>query len=246
MSSTLTEPTKRETDLGRLNDRELIFVNALAASGNFCVKDAAIAAGYVARNAGQNGHNLLKKPRVRAALGKVLYDRLERCRITQDEILKYLEKALFFNPLHYFRPSEDGKAWIITDPESIPEEVGILIESLEIEQVEDSVGNVRSRFKVKLVSKSTALSLAMRHIGLDKEQNVNVNHRFEWDKLAGAYNGSDPIQERLSYEQRLASEAEQAKLKRLEDSSDGSEVANHTELIDGNGREPDFEDLLGA
>jgi phage terminase small subunit len=238
---TKIKPRVRGTNPDELTARELIFVNALAASGNFCVKDAALAAGYNKRTAKQSGYQLMQKAKVRAAVGKVLYDRLERCKITQDEVLKYLESVLFFNPLHYFRPSEDG-GWIVTDPEAIPEEVGILIESLEVDVVQTADGTTRSRFKVKLVSKSTALSLAMRHVGVSKHE-VSLNHRFEWDKLAGVYNGNDPIQDRLeqekSYEGLIASKAQLA----LEDAGGGDELADYSELAD---REPDYEDLTGT
>jgi len=195
MASTGIKPRKRGIDPSRLSDQQLVFVNELAADGNFNASEAARKAGY--KRPGTTAGKLLKQPKISAALGKVLYDRLERCRLTQDDVLGYLQSALFFNPLHYFKPTDDGH-WLVSDLESLPEEVGMLIDTLEVQRQYDRDGNpTEDVFKVKLVSKATALGLAMRHVGVEKHE---VTHTLDWDSLVGQGNTKaiDVIETRIS------------------------------------------------
>ena len=197
MASTVIQPKKRGIDPDRLSDQQLVFVNELAADGNFNATEAARKAGY--KRPATHAGKLLKQPKVAAALGKVLYDRLERCRLTQDDVLNYLQAALFFNPLHYFQPTEDGQ-WLIADPAVLPEEVGMLIDSLEVHRQYDRDGNpTEDVFKVKLVSKATALGLAMRHVGVEKHE---VKHTLDWDSLVAHGNGQavDVIETHIAQE----------------------------------------------
>ncbi len=178
MGTKLVESTVRGTNPDRLTDQQLVFVHELAADTNFNATSAAKAAGY--RHPTQAAGKLVKQPKIAAALGRVLYDRLERCRLTQDEVVQYLSNVLFFNPLHHFRPGESG-TWLIDDLSTIPEEVGMLIDNLEVERSTDKHGTVTDTFKVKLVSKATALGLAMRHVGVERHE---VKHSIDWDQLA--------------------------------------------------------------
>jgi phage terminase small subunit len=182
----------------KLTDKQLMFVHELAADGSYNITKAAERAGFGKNSAILATRMLKTNKHVRAALGKVLYDRIERVKITQDDVLKYLDAVLFFNPLHWFRPSKDG-AWLITDPDEIPHEVGILIESMKVRSREDSEGNVTQEFEIKMVSKSAALALAMKHIGVEKAE---ITHRLDWDDLYEKTTiSANPIEDRLRLEE---------------------------------------------
>ena len=187
MASTLIEEKKRGINPERLSDQQLVFVNELAADLNFNQTRAAKKAGYA--NPGTQAGKLLKVPKIRTALGKVLHDRLERCRLTQEDVLEYLEAVLFFNPLDYFRPGEDGK-WVIEDLSVLPREVGILIDGFKIKQTTDKDGSVETCFEVTLVSKATALSLAIRHVfGIEKHEH---EHKLLLDWKGMENTGEEP------------------------------------------------------
>lgn len=195
MASTLIEEKKRGINPERLSDQQLIFVNELSGDLNFNASKAARKAG--AKHPGTQAGKWLKLPKIRAALGKVLHDRLERCRLTQDDVLNYLEAVLFFNPLDYFRPGEDGK-WLINDLSVLPREVGILIDGFKIKQTTSKDGTVEVCFEVTLVSKATALSLAIRHVfGIEKHEH---EHKMvlDWEGMREG-NGEvpDPIRKRI-------------------------------------------------
>jgi len=176
MGTTLIESRKNGFDPNKLSDQQRMFVLELLASDNFCVTKAARKAGY--KHPAQAANKLLKNKHIRAALGKAQREREERCQLKADDVLNYLRSALFFNPLHYFRPYGDGK-WLIDNPDDLPEEVGRLIDGMEVKVVERD-GETRSYFKVTLVSKATALGLAMKHIGVEKHE---VTHSVDWDVL---------------------------------------------------------------
>lgn len=177
MSTTLIESRKRGYDPEKLTDQQRMFVLELLASNTFSITEAARRAGYA--SPGAAAVKLLKKPQIMAALGKAKREREERAQLSGDDVLNYLRVALFHNPLNYFDVGEDG-VWEILDPKQIPEEIGRLIESVEIETFEKPDGTTESKFKVRLVSKSTALALAMKHTTVEKhEVTVNTN----WDQL---------------------------------------------------------------
>jgi hypothetical protein len=103
-----------------------------------------------------------------AALGKAQREREERCGLTADDVLEYLRNVLFFNPLTYFYPSKDGK-WCLTDLDALPDWVGRLIDGMEM-SVKEKDGATETQFKVTLVSKATALALAMKHTTVDQHK----------------------------------------------------------------------------
>ncbi|MEL0117151.1 MAG: hypothetical protein VW739_05505, partial [Pelagibacteraceae bacterium] len=100
-----------------------------------------------------------------------------------DDVLSLLRDVLYFNPLHYFLPSDDG-GWVIQDPRSLPDHVGRLIEELEVKVIPFPDGTEKKVFKVKMISKTAALSLALKHVGVEKHE---VHHSFDWDALYASF-----------------------------------------------------------
>jgi len=165
-------------DPNKLTVMEKRFVDELLASDSFNATKAAEAAGYKAP--AQSAYALLKRAKVMAALGKSQRERQERCQIKADDVLRYLQNVLYFNPLKYFYPGKNG-GWFITDPDSLPEEAGRLIDKMKVEVIENEDGSTTNVFEVELVSKATALSLAMKHIGVERAE---VQHTIvRWDSL---------------------------------------------------------------
>lgn len=194
MGTTLIKTRKRGADPSLLTVGQQTFVAELLANNLFDARAAAKAAGY--KQPSQSAYKMLKNPKIQALLGKAMRERMERCQLKSDDVLNYLRTALFFNPLNYFKPTKDGK-WMIDDPTTLPEEVGRLIEKMEVRTTELKDGSVHSYFKIELVSKTTALSLAMKHVGLTVDE---VSTRvIDWDKLYQSGNGEevDPIEQQI-------------------------------------------------
>lgn len=193
MSTTLIDPKKKGTNPDRLTNMELMFVNEMAADKKFNATSAARKAGYKAASVA--GNKLLKKPKIKAALGKVLYERLDRCEVTQDEVLQYIHRVVFFNPLDYFSYGEDGK-WNISDPDSIPREIGCMIEKVRGRRTTNEDGSVEEWFEVELVSKSVAMGLLAKHCGID-QGDVLLRLDFNTMWSTGSNGKPDPIEQQI-------------------------------------------------
>jgi phage terminase small subunit len=196
MATSLVEARRRGADPTKLTEQQQAFVFELLMNPAADAVAAARKAGY--KSPAQVSNKMLKNPIIAAILGREKKKREERCRLSADEVLNYLRIALFFNPLDYFKPTKDGK-WLIDDPESIPEEIGRLIEKMEIKVTEDKEGNQYSFFQVELVSKTTALGYALKHTTVDKSE---VIHKFDWDALLGGEEVFDTIEAKIIGEEK--------------------------------------------
>lgn len=177
MGTRLIKNSVRGRNLDDLTDQMNMFVLELLATNEFNPTEAARKCKY--KFPAQAANKLLKNPKIQAALGKAQRERSERVGLNADDVLEYLRNALFFNPLHYFRPSEDSGKWEITDLNALPDWVGRLIDGMEV-KVTENKGVTTSFFKVTLVSKATALTLAMKHIGVEKHE---LKHSLDWDNM---------------------------------------------------------------
>ncbi len=184
--ATLTRKVRASVD--QLNHNELMFVKHLLADDLWRPAEAAKKAGF--KNPYATASNLMKRPQVQAVLGKEQRRRLEKLELKADEIIHFLATGLFFNPLSLFRPTKSG-SWAVIDLEAIPDDIGRLIEEIKTRQTEsvDDNGNtvVTTYFEIKFISKTRLLELAMKHLGLDGIQKVDVRHSGEvsldWSKL---------------------------------------------------------------
>jgi len=180
VKSNLRIPKEVEKSLEGLNDRQRLFVLELLADESFDAANAAEKAGYKRGSA----KRIIETPIVSRAIAKVQRAREKRAVLNSDSVLDFVRRALFFNPLKYFVADRDGK-WVIEDPTSLPDEVGELIEEMKIKTTVDDEGcEIGSTFEVKIVSKSTVLPLAMKHLGLlvDKVE-VSAESTLDWDSL---------------------------------------------------------------
>ena len=151
-----------------------LFVQELVADPLMSPKRAAINAGYKDTNAAVQANALLKHPVIQQMVGKALSDRLNRTKIEQDDVIRFLYNALMLDPLELF-DSEDGTL-TMKQLHEIPVEIRRLITKIEAttRQIEEEVSE--TRIKIEWVSKELALQLCMRHLGLlgDTTQKIGV------------------------------------------------------------------------
>jgi hypothetical protein len=167
MPATLSKPS-----LAKLNPNEMSFVKHLIADDLWRPVVAAQKAGY--KNPSQSAHYMMQKPHIAAALGREQRRRLERLQLKADEVLHLLATGLFFNPLSLFKPSAKG-GWVVEDLDKIPDEIGRLIEEVKTRTVEEVIdGNTRvtTYFKVKMISKTELLRMAMKHCGIEGSSKI--------------------------------------------------------------------------
>ena len=170
-----------------LNDQQKLFVAELLGDLNFNGTEAARKVGY--KNPNQDAYRLLKMKKVQKAIGKSLKKREQRCELTGDDVLNFIKRVLYFNPLEYFHPGEDG-GWEITDISALPPEVGQLIDGMKIKVTTDKDGSSTSVFEVQLISKATALALAARHTIVEKQE---LKVMMDWSKLWDKPTEPNPI-----------------------------------------------------
>lgn len=199
MSTKLIKNKQRGASLDSLNSQMRMFVLELIAGVTWKPVDAARKAKY--KNPSQAAYRLLNDPRIQAALGKAQREREERCELKGDDVLEFLRAGLFLNPLRYFRPTKGGK-WSIINPDALPEEVGRLIESMEVRVVEHDDGSTESCFVVSLVSKAVLLGHALKHLGLtpDRVQATIEDKTINWDSLVDGGEVIDVVEEVIEAE----------------------------------------------
>jgi phage terminase small subunit len=164
----------------KLTDKQRSFVAEYVIDLN--ATRAAVAAGYSARTAASMGCQLLDRkayPLVATEVKKALAEKELRAEKKADDVLRYIHTAMWFQPLHWFLPGEDG-GWFI-DPDkvdSLPPHIGCLIEEMELRKVVVGASENRqevTRLWVRLVSKTAAMTLAAKHQLGEKIQTTNTN-----------------------------------------------------------------------
>lgn len=138
---------------------------------------AAIRAGYSKKTAQVISSENLSKPMVKEYLASKMGKREKRTEITQDRVLQELAKIAFFDPKKLF----DANGSPIPLHE-LDDETSAVIAGLDLHEEYEGSGDDRKFVgytkKIKLLDKNSALSLAMRHLGMlnDKMQlDVQMN-----------------------------------------------------------------------
>jgi len=158
----------KATVKGRLLTRkQAVFVRELLASNS--VSSAAIAAGSSPKSASAMGAQWLKHPKVAAALEKERSLLLLRARKSADDIVEYLQIAMYFVPSRYFQPGGRG-GWMIDEDNyrNLPDEIGRLIEEVETRHrrvtLPDGTEIDRLHFWVKFVSKTKVTAMMSKYL----------------------------------------------------------------------------------
>lgn len=137
---------------------------------------AAERAGYSARTANEQGARLLAKASVAEAIQAAKLARSQRVEITQDRVLMELARIAFFDPRKLLNADGTPKPLHELDDDTAAAIAGLDV----LEEFEGSgqdrvqVGVVK---KYKIADKNTALTNAMKHLGLlkDKVEHTGAN-----------------------------------------------------------------------
>jgi Terminase small subunit len=152
----------------KLTDKQRVFVAEYVIDMN--ATRAAVAAGYSPKTAASMGCQLLDHkayPLVAVAVKKALADKELRAEKKADDVLRYIHTAMWYQPLMFFLPGDDG-GWLIDEDKvaTLPPCIGCLIEEVERRTVVIGEGANRkevTKFWVRLVSKTAAMTLAAKH-----------------------------------------------------------------------------------
>ncbi|WP_434642736.1 terminase small subunit [Thermoanaerobacterium thermosaccharolyticum] len=128
---------------------------------------AAIRAGYSAKNADKIGSQLLGKTRVAAAIKQAMAERSRRTGISQDRVLRELAKVAFVNATDVINMDD---ATIRGDANR---EDTAAIASVKVKTIPTESGDIVER-EVKTYDKIKALELLGKHLGMFNDK-LNVN-----------------------------------------------------------------------
>lgn len=171
----------------KLTEKQARFVQEYLVDLN--ATKAATRAGYSTRTAGQMGHELLKKPEIKAAVESAQQKREKRTLITQDRVLQELSRIAFFD--HRKLYNKDGS---LKRLDRLDEETAAALASFEILETEGEAvagpdgekrRTKRQTKKVRSFDKVAALQLAMRHLGLLSDKLEITRPRVRTKDLTG-------------------------------------------------------------
>lgn len=136
---------------------------------------AARDAGYATKAAGQQGHDLLKIPKIEEFIQYLTAKTLQRQAITSDWIIREYENMASANILDYIKVTDDGLA--VTDLSTMTRDqaAGLAgLEIIELPPVEED-GPCPLKVKFKMTDKKAALDVLAKRAGLLKEDTLNLN-----------------------------------------------------------------------
>lgn len=156
----------------KLTPKQELFVQEYLVDLN--ATQAAIRAGYSAKTAGQIGDENLKKPQIKAAIDAAMAERVERTQITQDRVLQELARIAFFDIRKLYNP--DGS---LKKPTQLDDDAAAVLSGVDVVEMQGGMaideGGTPIHVpmftkKAKVFDKATALTLAMRHLGMLKDK----------------------------------------------------------------------------
>lgn len=132
-------------------------------------KQAAIRAGYSVRRAEVTASELLANRKVSEGVALAMAAREQRTHITQDRVLQELARIAFFDIRKLYNEAGGMKA-----PHELDDEAAAVLSGVEVTEEYDGRGDDRVQVgvtkKAKVFDKGTALTLAMRHLGMLKDK----------------------------------------------------------------------------
>ncbi len=152
-----------------LNEKQARFVEEYLIDLN--ATQAAIRAGYSAKTADQQGHALLKQPKIRRVISARQDDAAKDVGITQARVLRELALLSFSDVGHYEMDPVLGTLTITPDA---PKGARRAISSIKRRTRIESDGTRVHEMEIKLWDKPGPLKLAGQHVGLfgDREEDV--------------------------------------------------------------------------
>ena len=164
----------------RLSDKQARFVEEYLVDLNAVA--AAERAGYSKMTAQKQAFTLLANPVIQHAVERAKKARSARTEITADNVLRELACLAFSDLSEILQVDKYGRVLCRT-LDDLPPPVRRCIESIKQVTTEtpDGEGGVveRVQLSVKLHSKVSALTLLVKHLGLEAPQKVDVNAQVE-------------------------------------------------------------------
>jgi phage terminase small subunit len=159
---------------GKLTPKQLRFVEEYLIDLN--ATQAYLRAGYRVKltSARVQACRLLADPSVAEAIQRAKHKRAERTEITQDRVLQELARIAFFDIRKLYR--EDGT---LKKPTELDDETAAALVGIDIQEtISGGAGGdaVIVTRKAKVIDRTGALALAMRHLGMLKDK---VEHSGE-------------------------------------------------------------------
>jgi phage terminase small subunit len=144
----------------RLTPRQQRFVDEYLIDLN--ATQAAIRAGYSNKGATVRGAELLANRKVQEQIEAAKAARSERTHITQDRVLQELARIAFFDIRRLYH--DDGT---LKRPHELDDEAAAVLSAVEVtETMSGEESALLTTKKAKVFDKGTALTLAMRHLGM--------------------------------------------------------------------------------
>ncbi|QNK65890.1 terminase small subunit [Variovorax sp. PAMC26660] len=132
-------------------------------------KQAAIRAGYTVRRAEVTASELIANRKVSEAITQKMQIRAQRTGITQDRVLQELARIAFFDIRRLY--NEDGG---MKAPHELDDDAAAVLAGVDVTEEFEGRGEDRKQIgfmkKAKIFDKGTALTLAMRHLGMLKDK----------------------------------------------------------------------------
>ncbi|MCK9570481.1 terminase small subunit [Candidatus Pacearchaeota archaeon] len=176
-----------------LNEKSLLFVAEYLV--DFNSTRAAIAAGYSKKTAGVKGCQLMKRPDIARVIKQFQKEDLERCQLTREEVLLQLYYCATRSAADFC--DENGR--IITDVQRLTKRAQNTIDGIDQTVSYDQDGNEIVRTRLRLVPKSDAINMALKHMGMyaPEKHDVTVHPGLDFDKLAKEDRPPDEIEAEL-------------------------------------------------
>lgn len=151
--------------MAKLTDKQQLFVEEYLIDLN--ATQAAIRAGYSAKNADKIGSELLGKTRVAEAVACAIAERSRRTGISQDRVLQELAKISFAD-MRNFVDVVDGEVRL-KNMEDISPDDSACIQEITTTKTVKSFGDTEIETvvtKIKLADKKASLELLGKHLGI--------------------------------------------------------------------------------
>lgn len=132
---------------------------------------AAIACGYGVKNARDSGHNTLHRPEVQALIQKLEAERLDRLKMTADEVLVGLARVAKFDVRKLYDENGNLKPVSELDDDTALAVAGIEVEIRHERAGEDQPPVMVETKKIKASDRMKALNDLGRHHGLFEKDN---------------------------------------------------------------------------
>lgn len=139
--------------------------------------EAAIRAGYSEKTADQQASRMLRKVKIKNYIAELMKEREKRTEITQDRVLKELARIAFFDIRKLY--NDDGS---LKRPDELDDDAASVLSGIDVVEMAgglnvDGEGGISHipmfTKKAKVFDKNSALTLAMRHLGMLNDK-INV------------------------------------------------------------------------